>query len=488
VLSPRESDSPSAGVARIRRAELAGELVDVRIAGGRIASVESHRPGREAPAPPGESVLDARGGALLPGLHDHHLHLLALASALDSVRCGPPAVRDARGLAAALAAAAPRRGWIRGVGYHESVAGPLERPRLDALAPSWPTRVQHRSGAAWFLNSRAIEALGLDAGQGAPGVERDARGRATGVLHGADAWLRERLPGVELPDLAPVGALLAGFGTTGVTDATPDNGPETLDALGRARVRGDLPQDVLVMGGAQLPEPRAEGLARGPRKILLREAALPELPILVGWIAEAHAAGRAAAIHCVTRAELVLAAVALREAGPLPGDRVEHGAIVPPDALPLLAGLGVTVVTQPNFVRERGDAYLREVAPADRPWLYRCAGLLAGGVPIGGGTDAPFGHPDPWRAMQAAVDRRSEAGAVLGADESLSPERALALFLSPPDAPGAAPRRVAPGAPADLCLLERPWKQARDRLDSGDVVAALRRGRILPTHADGASG
>jgi predicted amidohydrolase YtcJ len=466
-------------VALVRRAELGGELVDVRIAGGRIASVDAHLRGSEGHVPPGHRVLDARGGALLPGLHDHHLHLLALARALESVPCGPPAVRDAPGLAAALARAEPRGGWIRGTGYHESVAGPLVRERLDTLAPARPTRIQHRSGAAWFLNSRAIEALGLDAGEGAPGVERDRRGRATGVLHGADAWLRARLGNAAPPDLRAAGALLAGFGTTGVTDATPDNGSTTLDVLGGALAAGALRQEVLVMGGFGLPEPAAEGLGRGALKVLLRETALPELPVLVRWIARAHADGRVAAIHCVTRAELVFAAVALREAGAAPGDRIEHGAIVPPDVLPLLAELGVTVVTQPNFVRERGDAYLRDVEPGDRPWLYRCAGLLAAGVPIGGGTDAPFGHPDPWRAMQAAVDRRSETGSVLGADESLPPERALALFLSPPAAPGGAPRRIAPGAPADLCLLDRPWKRARDRLDSGDVVASLRRGALL---------
>jgi predicted amidohydrolase YtcJ len=483
MLSARALAARRLRVAWIRRAELAGERVDVRIAGGRIASVQAHAGGRLPDVAPGHAVLDARGGALLPGLHDHHLHLFALARGLESVPCGPPAVRDARGLAAALAGATPRRGWLRGTGYHESVAGPLARDRLDALAPDRPTRVQHRSGAAWFLNSRAIEALGLDAGADAPGVARDARGRATGALHGADAWLRARLPDAALPDLAPVGALLAGFGTVGVTDATPENDAATLEAFARARASGALPQEVLVMGGAELPEPAAEGLARGARKILLRETALPELPALVRAIAGAHAEGRAAAIHCVTRAELVFAAVALREAGPAPGDRIEHGAIVPPDALPMLASLGVTVVTQPNFVRERGDAYRREVAPAERAWLYRCAGLLAGGVPIGGGTDAPFGHPDPWRAMQAAVDRRSETGAVLGAPEALSPERALALFTSPAQSPGGAPRRIAVGAPADLCLLEPPWKRARDRLEAGDVVASLRRGVVLASRA-----
>jgi dihydroorotase-like cyclic amidohydrolase len=32
-----------------------------------------------------EHVLDVEGGAVLPGLHDHHLHLRAMAAALDSL-------------------------------------------------------------------------------------------------------------------------------------------------------------------------------------------------------------------------------------------------------------------------------------------------------------------------------------------------------------------------------------------------------------------
>jgi predicted amidohydrolase YtcJ len=153
--------------------------------------------------------------------------------------------------------------------------------------------------------------------------------------------------------------------------------------------------------------------------------------------------------------------------------------VAPPELVALLAALPVTVITQPNFVHERGDAYLRDVAPRDRPWLYRCRAWLEAGVPLGGGTDAPFGDPDPWRAMRAAVDRRSAAGAMLGRDEALTPERALALFTTPPEAPGGAPRSVAPGAPADLCLLRVPWKQARDRLDVTDVAGAWSAGAIL---------
>ena len=114
----------------IRNAEVEGRRADVRIDQARIVAIEAALSAR-----PGEARLDAEGGALLPGLHDHHLHLFALAAAAQSVRCGPPRVHDAASLEDALRRAAESTdddAPLRGVGYHESVAGPLDRTRLDA--------------------------------------------------------------------------------------------------------------------------------------------------------------------------------------------------------------------------------------------------------------------------------------------------------------------------------------------------------------------
>jgi predicted amidohydrolase YtcJ len=266
-------------------------------------------------------------------------------------------------------------------------------------------------------------------------------------------------------------------GVTGATDATPSNDAAVFEALAAAQRSGRLPQRLELMGGLDLPPSRDDDLRVGAVKILLRDAALPDPDVLAARISEAHARGRVVAIHCVTRAELALAVCAWSEAGAHPGDRIEHASVAPPELVARVAALSVTVVTQPNFLLERGDAYACEVDAADVSWLYRGAGFLAAGVRLGGGTDAPFGAPDPWRAMQAAVDRRSRGGLVLGRDEALTPERALALFTTTPDDPGGAPRRVGVGAAADLCLLDRPWKQARDRLDAGDVAGTWCAGR-----------
>jgi predicted amidohydrolase YtcJ len=81
--------------------------------------------------------------------------------------------------------------------------------------------------------------------------------------------------------------------------------------------------------------------------------------------------------------------------------------------------------------------------------------------------------------MAAAIDRRSRGGDLLGAGEALSPEEALALFLAPLDDPGGMPRAVVVGAPADLCLLDRPWLRARTNLAAVRVRCCLRAGEVI---------
>jgi predicted amidohydrolase YtcJ len=193
----------------------------------------------------------------------------------------------------------------------------------------------------------------------------------------------------------------------------------------------------------------------------------------------ARAGGRRVAVHCVTRPALMLALAAWHEVGGAEGDRIEHGAIVPDDAVGEIARLGLTVVTQPAFVADRGDDYVADVDADDLPYLWRCASLIAAGIPVGFGTDAPFGDADPWRAIDAAVDRRIPSGAILGAAERLAPRAALDRFLTPLDDPGGPARRVTVGAPADLCLLDVPLVEALAHPAAEHVRLTLRAGHQL---------
>ncbi|MFA5941040.1 MAG: amidohydrolase family protein [Sinimarinibacterium sp.] len=458
----------------IRRAEIApAEIVDVRINDARIVEIA---PQLEARADDRE--IDAGGHALLPGLHDHHIHLRALAASLASVRCGSPQVVSADQLVAALAAADARLGagdWLRGVQYHESIAGEIDRDWLDAVLPDRPLRIQHRSGRLWILNSAALDRLAP--GADAPLESRD--GRWTGRLYDADDWLRECLRSTP-PSLHAASHWLASRGVTGVTDTTHHNGPIELHTFAQARRNGQLLQTVRVMGDARLDLcGDLPGVQRGEHKFHLHEHELPDIEGLVAAIRDSHSVGRAVAFHCVTRTDLVFALAALREAGPLKGDRIEHAAIAPPELVEQIAALKLIVVTQPNFIAERGDDYLRDVDAADQPWLYRLRGFTDAGVPLAGSTDAPFGGADPWSSMQAAVTRCTPSGATLGGGEALQPTAALNLFLSPLEAPALSPRRIEIDATADLCLLDRGHDAALLALDAARVQLTLVAGRVI---------
>lgn len=415
----------------IRDVEVGRRRLDVRVQGKRVVEMAGGlRPDR------GEVVFEGGGGALLPGLHDHHLHVLALGAALVSVDCS--------GSLAGLRAAAPdSSGWVRGVRYHEEVAGPLDRWVLDAVRPDVPVRVQHATGNLWVLNSAGVRAAGLPEGH-------------DGRLLGSDRWLRERLGPARPPDLRPVGQLLAAKGVTGITDATERNGPEEESLITTALV-----QRAVVMN-----------CGRAPRKLVVHEHDLPDLEDLAERIRATHEEKRSVAVHAVTRAALVFVLAAFERAGVRPGDRIEHASVAPPETVATIARLGLTVVTQHNFLGERGHRYARDVEESDRRWLYRGRGFLEAGVRLAGGTDAPLGEADPWAAMRAAVMREPS-------EERLTPEEALRLFTTGPFAPGGTPRRVRVGFPADLCLLACPWAEARRALDAGMVKLVVRGESVL---------
>jgi len=431
----------------IQRASLLdGTTASIRV-GARIEEVGDGLLARQ-----GEGVLDAGGGTVLPGLYDHHVHVRSAASALDSFFVGPPGVSTKAQLTQMLSNASPGPdGWIRAVGYHESVAGDLDRTTLDAVVPNIPVRIQHRSGVLWILNSAALGRVGLAE-------------HPDGRLRSADRGWSDALQRRET-DLAELSRRITATGVTGVTDATPDLGAEDMVSLLVAHRRGEF-------------RPRLRFLA--PGKKILQDDRL-DLDSLTDWIAEHHSAGRPVAVHCVSAAQLVVTIAALRAAGSHPLDRIEHAAVVPDENLPDLTDLarvGLTVVTQPNFVAERGDQYLADVPPAEHGQLWRVASLLHATIPVALSTDMPFGHGDPWTAMRAAVYRTTPSGAVLNADESVSALTALTMFLGQPDQPGRA-RTVETGQPGDLCVLSEPPEAALAELDAGMVAATVIGGELV---------
>jgi predicted amidohydrolase YtcJ len=450
----------------MRNVEVDGRAgLDVRIEAGCIAEIGAGLPG-------GGEEMDGQGGALIPGLADHHIHLFALAAQANSLALdGVGSARAFRSRIEAALATRPPGEWLRVTGYHEAMAGGLDRARLDRIAPRHPVRVQHQTGSLWVLNSLALKAVGAAAADSSS-IERDVSRVPTGRIWRGDAWLRQRLPDAA-PSLAPIGQCLAAFGVTHLTDASVTTDAEAAARLAEAHRTGLLPQHLTLMSGGALERPADGAFEVGPVKVLLDDHQLPPLDDFIARIGLARGWRRPVAVHCVTAAELALSLAAFQAAGARAEDRIEHGSVIPSEAIAVLRELGLTVVTQPAFVAERGDRYLAEVEPLEQGDLYRCASLVRAGVPVAASSDAPYASPDPWRGVAAAAGRLTQAGQTLGATEIASPGAALSLYLGAPASPGGPPRRVALGAAADLCLLKAPLAEALRAPDASLVAATL---------------
>jgi len=461
----------------IQGAELLGRegLWDIRLRGDRVTEVD-----RRLERHSFEQVITANACLLLPGLHDHHLHLMALAAAQNSLRLGPGHIDTPEAFHLAAQTLRPRRGeWLRVTGYDPSIVGELDLGALDKLFPDHPVRVQHRGGRLWQLNSVAIETLIAQ-----PGIEFNdqispAALRANGQLIDNDRWLSGALRATP-PDLSDISQKLAGYGITSVTDTTPTNTRVEWQYFADAYRRSELKQRVRVMGTEDLDHcEAAPGLSVGELKLHLLESALPPFDTFCQRIRAAHNNQRSIAVHCVTRTELVYTLSAFTQIGTREGDRIEHASVCPPELIEQLQALGLRVVTQPGFLYERGDRYLNEVAEEDIPWLYRCRGLSLAGIPLAAGSDAPFATENPWQHLQSAVDRRTLAGQLMNGEECLEPEDALRLYLSDASTPGMDMREVAVGSTADLCLLDRPWASARASLADTRVRATWASGVVV---------
>ena len=423
-----------------------GGPLAVGVRGGRIAAMGTAVPGHGP-------EYDARGLTLGGGLHDHHLHLLATAARMESVDLSD--CRSVDAVIAKLRAAAPGA-WVRAIGYDERVAGLPDRAMLDDWLPDRPLRVQDRTGGYWLLNSAGLAQLGE--GPFPACVELGADGQPNGRIWRGDAWLRERIGGSP-PSLAALGAKFAEWGVTGVTDAGASNG-----AAEAALLAGAMPQRLVMMGTEDLPA--GNGYMLGPVKLLLDENDLPPVEAVAARIGAARALGRNVAAHCVTLGELVFYLEALSIAGGAkPGDRIEHGGVITASLIGDIAAAGLTVVTQPNFIHDRGDRYRAQMDGDALDDLYRLGSLTRGGVRVFGGSDAPYGDANPWVALRAATDRRTRAGDVIGGGEAVGRAEALALYQVP----------MAVRAPADLMLYDWP----KDAGALGTVALTLIGGEIL---------
>ena len=132
--------------------------------------------------------IDAKGGSVLPGLQDAHIHLLSGGTSLTHADLSTttelgPLLAGIR----AYAAAHPDRAWIQGRGwvYPTFPGGLPTKAQLDTVVPDRPAHLRAYDGHTAWVNSRALALAGITAKTPDPAggtIVRDAQGEPTGAL------------------------------------------------------------------------------------------------------------------------------------------------------------------------------------------------------------------------------------------------------------------------------------------------------------------
>jgi predicted amidohydrolase YtcJ len=490
---------------------------------GRVVSAGTHDDVRDA-ATPGADVIDARDAAVIPGIHDFHIHLVGLARARDRVL-----LDDAQDGAEVLhrisvaAAAAADHGWVVGRGWSNAQLTGVEQGGLDRAVGGRPAFLDSHDGHSGWASAAALRLAGIGVGTADPEggrIERAEDGTPTGVLRETALELVAALV-PEVRGRALEEALdatlrdLAALGITGASEAgdyTDDNGIGADAALGdsyssltdlgdlldgRIRMTLGIPADAIPAAvergletGAWLPgrstlrfgwaKEYADGaLGSGtaalfaPKTCGEPDAGILRVPPdqLDELFRRARAARIAPAIHAIgdraVATVLDAAARAGRRAGRAPSDRVEHVQLLRRDDAVRFAALGMTASVQP--IHAAADRDLVEACWGGRQDdAYAWRALTRAGAHLAAGSDAPVESANPWLGMFAALHRRlpTDRRPDWRPGEALTVEEALRAYtLGPAIAIGAEDEgHLRPGARADLAILSHDLEAVR----SGD--------------------
>ena len=166
----------------------------IAIAGDRIVAVGAPDDVIAA-ASAATSVIDYGEQFVCPGFHDAHLHFFH-----TSVGSSPYMLMDMGTSEAALVQHAlefsrdlPDDAWVVTQGWRDYRWDPPEHPTkasLDAAFPDRPCVMYSGDGHTLWLNSRALEALGVTRDSEPPAggsYDKDANGELTGIVHEAAA-------------------------------------------------------------------------------------------------------------------------------------------------------------------------------------------------------------------------------------------------------------------------------------------------------------
>lgn len=417
---------------------------------------------------PRTEVVDLAGRLLIPGFQDAHAH--PVAGGLEMGACdltGAVTQDDYRSRIAAYAAQHPGVAWITGGGWSmESFPGGTpDREFLDAIVPDRPVYLPNRDHHGAWVNTRALELSGIDAGTPDPvdgRIERDADGNPTGMLQeGAMHLVGAHVPAATEDDLVSgllrAQELMHSLGITAWQDALFSSEGMMGDVASAYRTL--LSRDLLTarVVGALWWE-RDQGLEQVERLLDVREQfaggrlSATSIKIMQDGIAENHSAamlspylrgcgceegGRHDGLSFIDPTVLrkyvtaldglgfqvhfhALGDRAVREAlDAVEAARRHHGfrdtrphlahlQVVHADDIARFRSLGVTANMQPLWAAhepQMDELTIPFLGPERSARQYPFGDLLRSGATLAGGSDWPVSSPDPILGIHVAVNR-----------------------------------------------------------------------------------
>ena len=403
-------------------------------------------------------VIDGQGHTLLPGLIDAHAHVMGLGIArMQADLVATKSLEEALANVRTFAARNAHSAWIVGRGWNQAVWQLGRFPtaaELDSAVGDRPVWLERVDGHAGWANSAALKRAGIDATtRDPPGgrIERDAEGRATGILvDGAMDLVARRIPPLTAQQntaaLDAALAELASVGLTGVTDAGIDAptfalykryaGQGRLTARIYAMIGGTGEDfDTISKGGPLLGHGKdfltvrsvklyADGALGSRGAAMLAPYAddagnsglLFHAPAqLAAMIGKALGKGYQVGVHAIgdrgNRDVLDAFAAAYTEhGGQNLRNRVEHAQVVALADIPRFAALNLVASMQPTHATSDMNMAEDRVGPRRIAGAYAWRRFLDHGTRIAAGSDFPVESANPFFGLHAAVTRQDHAG------------------------------------------------------------------------------
>jgi predicted amidohydrolase YtcJ len=435
-------------------------------------------------------TIDLHGAAVLPGLHDMHVHpLLAGQTQLQCTFRQGSALQAVLDAIKECVAKRAKGEWIVGGQWDSaSLGGTPDRQSLDAVAPDNPVALTDISLHGLWVNSKALQLAGIGAQTANPAggvIERRATGEPTGVLREAAGGLVRNVIPPYTPEqnakaLAWSLQQMLSFGITSFTDALADDSSllayAALSDQGvlKQRVRACLAWSRSLLGGAEhapfdyiglrnlyarerfkpdcikilldgvptdghtaaMLEPyvdvkdpsdaRARGILMVPANVLNRT--VTELDAK-GFAVKMHAAGDAA-VHAGLDA-----IAAARKANGFSGQlhEVAHNSFVAMSDIRRARGIMATFEMSPYIWYPNPiipDIVKAVGAERMKRWTPVKDAIDAGALVVPGSDWSVVPSVNPWIAIETLVTRQQPGGGseTLGESERISLDQAIDLF------------------------------------------------------------